>query len=47
MVGLFRMEEAAGGSIVIDGIDISKVPLSLLRSSIGIIPQVRTSRAFG
>lgn len=39
MVGLFRIQELAAGSITIDDIDISRVPLSLLRSKLGIIPQ--------
>ncbi|KAL3269853.1 hypothetical protein HHI36_008911 [Cryptolaemus montrouzieri] len=36
---LFRIIEAAGGSIIIDGIDISKIGLHDLRSKITIIPQ--------
>ncbi|XP_045473551.1 multidrug resistance-associated protein 1-like isoform X2 [Harmonia axyridis] len=36
---LFRIIEAAGGSILIDGIDISKLGLHTLRSKITIIPQ--------
>merc|ERR1711871_1923625 len=40
MVGLFRIEPLSeGGSIVIDGIDCKEVPLSVLRSKLGIIPQ--------
>jgi ATP-binding cassette subfamily C (CFTR/MRP) protein 1 len=39
MIGLFRMQELAGGSIAIDGIDIATVPLNRLRSKLGIIPQ--------
>lgn len=35
----FRIIEAAGGSILIDGIDISKLGLHTLRSKITIIPQ--------
>ncbi|EDV20618.1 uncharacterized protein TRIADDRAFT_60846 [Trichoplax adhaerens] len=38
-LGLFRIIESAGGSIVIDGVDISKVGLHNLRSRISIIPQ--------
>uniref|UniRef100_A0A069DZT4 ABC-type glutathione-S-conjugate transporter n=1 Tax=Panstrongylus megistus TaxID=65343 RepID=A0A069DZT4_9HEMI len=38
-LGLFRIVEAAGGSILIDGIDISKLGLHALRSRITIIPQ--------
>ncbi|EGC28816.1 hypothetical protein DICPUDRAFT_159691 [Dictyostelium purpureum] len=37
--GLFRMVESSKGSIFIDGVDISKIGLYNLRSSIGIIPQ--------
>ena len=36
---LFGIERHAGGTIAIDGIDISRVPLGLLRSRIGIILQ--------
>ena len=39
MLALFRMVEAASGSIVIDGIDISTVSLKHLRSRVSIIPQ--------
>jgi len=42
MVALFRIQELSGGSIFIDDIDISKVPLPLLRSKLGIIPQDST-----
>merc|ERR1711973_728879 len=38
-LGLFRIIEAAGGKIVIDGIDISDLALHALRSRITIIPQ--------
>ena len=38
-VGIFRIIEAAGGAIVIDGIDISRLGLDDLRSRITIIPQ--------
>lgn len=36
---LFRLIELSGGSIKIDGFDISKVQLPLLRSRLSIIPQ--------
>ncbi|VFQ67560.1 unnamed protein product [Cuscuta campestris] len=36
---LFRLVEPAGGRIVVDGIDISKIGLCDLRSRFGIIPQ--------
>ncbi|OCL06061.1 P-loop containing nucleoside triphosphate hydrolase protein [Glonium stellatum] len=39
MVALFRMVELAGGSIVIDGIDINSVGLKDLRGRLSIIPQ--------
>eukprot|EP01035_Chromulina_nebulosa_P019561 gene19561-25461_t len=39
MIALFRIQELFAGSISIDGIDISKVPLHVLRSKLGIIPQ--------
>nr|GMC61018.1 ABC transporter C family member 10-like [Ipomoea batatas] len=36
---LFRLVEPAGGRIVVDGIDISKIGLHDLRSRFGVIPQ--------
>jgi ABC-type multidrug transport system fused ATPase/permease subunit len=36
---LFRLYESNYGKIIIDGKDISKIPLQTLRSSIAIIPQ--------
>lgn len=39
MVSLFRIEEVESGSILIDGVDLTTVPVSVLRSKIGIIPQ--------
>lgn len=39
MLALFRIVEAAGGAILIDGRDISKIGLELLRKSIAIVPQ--------
>nr|CAD7427425.1 unnamed protein product [Timema monikensis] len=38
-LGLFRIIEAAGGSIHIDGMDISRLGLHALRSKLTIIPQ--------
>lgn len=38
-LALFRIVELCGGSIIIDGIDISKLGLSDLRSRLAIIPQ--------
>ncbi|XP_076338372.1 multidrug-Resistance like Protein 1 isoform X1 [Tachypleus tridentatus] len=38
-LSLFRIIEAAGGSISIDGVDISKIGLHDLRSKLTIIPQ--------
>ncbi len=39
-LALFRIIEPAGGSILIDGIDIASLGLEDLRSKITIIPQV-------
>lgn len=36
---LFRLVEPAGGKIIVDGVDISKIGLHDLRSRFGIIPQ--------
>jgi ATP-binding cassette subfamily C (CFTR/MRP) protein 1 len=36
---LFRMVDAASGSISIDGIDIAQIELDVLRSRLAIIPQ--------
>jgi ABC-type cobalamin/Fe3+-siderophores transport system ATPase subunit len=35
-----RLQELCGGAIVIDGVDIAKMGLKQLRSSMAIIPQV-------
>jgi ATP-binding cassette subfamily C (CFTR/MRP) protein 1 len=42
MTCLFRMTELAGGSIVIDGMDISKMGLDDLRQRLSMIPQEAT-----
>lgn len=34
-----RLQELCGGSIIIDGVDIAKIGLKQLRSSMAIIPQ--------
>jgi ABC-type multidrug transport system fused ATPase/permease subunit len=39
MVGLFRIQELAEGKLYIDNLDISAVPLHVLRKKLGIIPQ--------
>jgi ATP-binding cassette subfamily C (CFTR/MRP) protein 1 len=39
MSALFRLQELSGGSIVVDGLDISQVGLHDLRSKLAIIPQ--------
>ncbi|XP_076108131.1 ATP-binding cassette sub-family C member 9-like isoform X1 [Mytilus galloprovincialis] len=38
-LSLFRMIDICGGSIIIDGKDIARVPLEKLRSQLAIIPQ--------
>ncbi|XP_066904292.1 multidrug resistance-associated protein 1 isoform X2 [Halyomorpha halys] len=38
-LGLFRIVEPAGGQILVDGVDISKLGLQTLRSHLTIIPQ--------
>jgi ABC-type multidrug transport system fused ATPase/permease subunit len=38
-IALFRIVEPCGGSIALDGVDTSSVPLSTLRSRLSIIPQ--------
>jgi ATP-binding cassette, subfamily C (CFTR/MRP), member 1 len=38
-VALFRIVELHSGSIIIDGVDVSKIGLSTLRESVAIIPQ--------
>lgn len=42
-VALFRIIEAAGGRIVIDGEDIARMGLHDLRSKLTILPQVASS----
>ena len=37
MLGLFRIVEAAEGSILIDGIDIAKLGLHQLRNQVGVL----------
>jgi ATP-binding cassette subfamily C (CFTR/MRP) protein 1 len=39
LVAAFRLVELSGGAVLIDGVDISALPLSQLRSSLAIIPQ--------
>lgn len=43
--GLFRILEAAGGQIIIDGVDIASIGLHDLREKLTIIPQV-SSRTY-
>lgn len=38
LFGLYAYEE---GTVCIDGVDISKLPLAVLRSRLAVIPQVR------
>ena len=40
-LGLFRIIEPAGGSILVDGVNIAEIGLHDLRSKLTIIPQVR------
>lgn len=37
-----RLNEVCGGQVIIDGVDVASLPLSKLRSSIGVIPQTPT-----
>eukprot|EP00026_Physarum_polycephalum_P009171 Phypoly_transcript_09284.p1 GENE.Phypoly_transcript_09284~~Phypoly_transcript_09284.p1 ORF type:complete len:202 (+),score=24.85 Phypoly_transcript_09284:713-1318(+) len=39
MLALFRLVEPCGGTVLIDGVDASQVPLDRLRSAMAIIPQ--------
>lgn len=39
IVALFRLVEISNGKIQIDGIDVAKVKLKLLRNKLSIIPQ--------
>ena len=39
ILALFRLVEPCGGSIVIDGLDVSSLGLAALRKAITIIPQ--------
>ena len=42
MAGLFRIEEPAGGRVLIDGIDTTTIPLKTLRTKMSILPQEAT-----
>jgi ABC-type multidrug transport system fused ATPase/permease subunit len=46
-LALFRFLEARSGSILVDGIDISKIKLHDLRSRLAIIPQVCMTQSVG
>jgi len=39
LIALFRISEPRNGTIIIDGVDVSKIGLTQLRSKLGIIPQ--------
>ena len=41
-LSLFRIIEAAGGRILVDGVDIAKIGLHDLREKLTVIPQVHT-----
>lgn len=43
-MAIFRCLEAESGSIVIDGVDISKIGLNDLRQRITMVPQGENSR---
>lgn len=36
---LFQLIPLTGGSILVDGVNISKIPLRLLRSRLSVVPQ--------
>jgi ABC-type multidrug transport system fused ATPase/permease subunit len=40
MIALFRMSPLMSGTVYLDGLDITTVPLQRLRSAIAVIPQV-------
>lgn len=46
MSAIYRLVELDSGSITIDGVDISKVGLTDLRSGLSIIPQDAVSSGF-
>ena len=41
LVCLYRLAELRSGAIIIDGLDLARVPLPTLRARLAIIPQVR------
>lgn len=41
-LSLFRLIEAAGGAIIIDGVEIATLGLHSLRNKLTILPQVNT-----
>ena len=43
MSTLFRIVEPTGGRLLIDGQDLARVPLHLLRSKLALVPQVTTT----
>ena len=39
ILALLRLNSACGGSLLIDGVDVARVPLERLRGAVSLIPQ--------
>lgn len=39
MMALFRLLDITQGRVLIDGIDVRRIPLKILRSRLSVIPQ--------